>query len=291
MTIRAVRTAATLGVLLVLAGCARGNGGASAPSTTPFPYRPDDLVLQVAYTGGFTTPQLLAGRVPLLSVYGDGRVITEGPVPAIHPGPALPNLQVQHIDAAAVQTLVDRALAEGVGDAADFGTPGIADDVTTRFTVSTGLETLTTQVYALASAGDHDSRLSAGQVAARQRMQGLLDALTDLPGTLGTDAMGASGPYLPTAVAAVVTSYVPMDDGPAPPGAAWPGPPLPGEPLAAPLGVTCVVATGDAATAVLDAAGKANALTPWLSADGARWSLMFRPLLPQESSCTDLKAS
>jgi hypothetical protein len=292
VTIRAVRSAAALAVLLVLAACARADGGSADPPATAPPYGPDDLVLQVAYTGGFVTPEMLAGRLPLLSVYGDGRVITEGPVAAIYPGPALPNLQVQQIDAADVQALVDRALDAGVGDPADLGTPGIADAAATRFRVSTGLETLTTEVYALAEAGEDDGLLTPDQAAARQEMRGLLDALTDLPGTLGADAVSASEPYVPTAVGALVTPYVPPDDAFLDqPDTAWPGPALPGEPLEPQLGLTCVVATGDAATAVLDAARSANSLTPWLSGDGARWSLMLRPLLPEESGCADLPGS
>ena len=49
-----------------------------------------------------------------------------------------------------------------------------------------------------------------------------------------------------------------------------------------------MTATGDQAQAVLAAAGSANAATPWVTADGGRWSIAFRPLLPDESSCADL---
>jgi hypothetical protein len=49
-----------------------------------------------------------------------------------------------------------------------------------------------------------------------------------------------------------------------------------------------VVVGGDQATAVLAAAGNGNALTPWVGADGSRWSVTFRPLLPDESGCADL---
>jgi hypothetical protein len=288
VTNRTLRFAAALAVLLA-AACARGEGGATGPSAAPLPYGPDDLVLQVGYTGGSVPPGMPAGRLPLLSVYGDGRVITEGPVAAIHPGPALPNLQVQQIGTAAVQTLVDRALDAGVGDEVDVGTPGIADSPTTRFRVSTGLETLTSEVYALTETDGDDSGLTPGQVGARQELRGLLDALTDLPGTLGADALSVSQPYVPTAVGALVSPYLPPDD--ADPNQAdmpWPGPALPGEPLGPRLGLTCVVATGDDVTAVLDAGRSANSLTPWLSADGARWSVTLRPLLPEESSCADL---
>src|SRR3954447_1347500 len=143
VTTRPVRSAAAIAVLLVLTACASGGNDTEDPPGSAGPYAPDDLVLRAEYTGGYTTPQLLAGRLPLVSVYGDGRVVTEGPVAAIYPGPALPNLQVRRIDAAQVRSLVDRAIDAGVGETGDLGTPPLADAPSTRFTVSTGLETRT----------------------------------------------------------------------------------------------------------------------------------------------------
>jgi len=40
--------------------------------------------------------------------------------------------------------------------------------------------------------------------------------------------------------------------------------------------------------AVLDAAGAATRATPWVTADGARWAVGFRPRLPSEHDCADL---
>ena len=68
---------------------------------------------------------------------------------------------------------------------------------------------------------------------------------------------------------------------------AWPGPALPGKPSGGLPDTTCVTATGDQAQALLTAAGSANAATPWVTGDG-RWSITFRPLLPDESGCADL---
>jgi hypothetical protein len=52
--------------------------------------------------------------------------------------------------------------------------------------------------------------------------------------------------------------------------------------------LTCVTATGDQAHTLLAAAGSANANTPWVTADGSRWTVTFRQLLPDESACADL---
>jgi len=179
-----------------------------------------------------------------------------------------------------VQNLVAGALDAGVGDTADLGTPGVADAPSTRFTVSTGLETIEREVYALQETPEGGGGLSADQVAARARLSDFLGRLTGL-------SAGGSEPYTPTAVAGIVSPYTPPDD--PQPDQSWPGPALPGNPLPGPQGLSCVVATGDQATAVLDAAGDANELTPWVDADGTRWSIAFRPLLPDETGCADLQ--
>jgi hypothetical protein len=280
------RSAAALVLLLLLGACGQSGGGSGdGGGSTAYPYAPDQLVLRVAFTGGFVAPQMTAARLPLVSVFGDGRVLTEGPTPAIYPGPALPNVQVARIDQGAVQDLVAGALDAGVGDTADLGRPPIADAPSTRFTVATGLETIEREVYALQETPEDGGGLTADQVAARAKLSAFLGRLTD-------PSAGASEPYTPAAVAGLVAPYTPSDDPQLiQPDQPWPGPALPGEPLPGPLGLSCVVATGDQATAVLDAAGPANALTPWVAADGTRWSVTFRPLLPDEAGCADLTGS
>jgi hypothetical protein len=210
-------------------------------------------------------------------------VLAEGPTPAIHPGPALPNVQVTRIGKGAVQVLVADALDAGVADTADLGTPGVADAPSTRFTVATGVETISREVYALQETPEDGGGLTADQIAARAKLSDFLGRLTGL-------SAGSSEPYRPSAVAGIVGPYAPPDDPQlGQPDQAWPGPALPGDPLPGPQGLSCVVATGEQATAVLDAAGNANELTPWVGADGTRWSVTFRPLLPDESGCADLQ--
>jgi hypothetical protein len=209
-------------------------------------------------------------------VYGDGRVLTRGPQIAIWPAPALPNVQVQEVGEATVRDLVDRAVAAGVTEDGDLGQPPLADATTTRFTLVTEQGTAVREVYALAEAPD--DALTAEQRAARARLRGLLEELTGLPGTTQS--------YVPQTVAAVVSPYAGGDPELPQPDVAWPGPPLPGAPLGPYL--TCVSATGQQAADVLAAAASANALTPWVAADGSRWSITFRPVLPHESGCADL---
>lgn len=300
--VRAARIAAALALLVALAACAQRSGpgaspepSASADPTAVLPADAGGLVLQVAATGGFVTPSMLAARLPIISVYADGRVITEGPVPAIYPGPAWPNVQVQQVDRAAVQAMADRALAAGVAGTADLGTPPIADATSTRFTLVTADGRYIREVYALGEAAglpgpgapepgspSWDSGLTAEQEAARGALAGLLDELTGVPGD------GETVPYEPAAVAAVVSPWIDLDPDLRQPELPWPGPALPGESTSGPPDVSCVIATGAQAQAVRDAARSATSLTPWVTPDGTRWSVTFRPLLPHESSCADL---
>jgi len=286
--LRTFRAAGAASLVLLIAACARadGAGRADRDSATDGSYQPDALVLRVQHTGGFVPAAMLATRLPVVSVYGDGRVISEGPQILSYPPPALPNVQVQVIDAAGVRTLVERARAAGIGGPPiDFGQPPIADAATTRFTLSTGYGTDVVDVYALSETDADTHGLTPEQVRARTALRELLNALTDLPTTLGTDAVGESQPYEPAALAAVATPYTPDPTIPAQREVAWPGPRLPGDPIGPDAG--CVTATGEDLPETLAAAEPATAITPWTSG-GERWTLNLRPLLPDESGCADL---
>lgn len=288
-----VRSALLLGTALLATSCAdpAGTGSAPSPSTTPSSAEqadaqvPDDgsLVLQVAYTGGFVPPRYAAARLPLVSVYADGRVITEGPVIAIHPGPALPNLQVGQVSPERVEDLVQLALDAGVGRDGDYGTPAVTDAPSTRITVITADGTQTSEVYGLmegpALEGD-DRGLTDRQTAARASLTELVEELTAAGGT-------ATEPYVPDAVAAVV-DYTPPAGGTPDDVATWPGPPLPGDALRTGTDLRCVTAEGESADAVLEAAADATVETVWQNPDGGRWALSLRPLLPHETGCADL---
>ncbi|WP_209306655.1 hypothetical protein [Blastococcus sp. CT_GayMR19] len=212
-------------------------------------------------------------------------------MPAIYPGFAWPNVQVVDIGRDGVQGLAERALAAGVAETGDLGMPPIADVPSTRFTLVTADATYVREVYGLAeTAGGPADGLTPAQEAARRELSDLFAAVTGLGLTEAGDEPPL--PYVPSAVAGVVRPWTaPEEDiaqGLSPEPVPWPGPALPGTPLGGLPDLSCVTATGAEATAVIEAAGGANLLTPWLSADGTRWSVLFRPLLPDESGCADL---
>ncbi|MFC5003487.1 hypothetical protein ACFPIJ_37415 [Dactylosporangium cerinum] len=279
--------AATL--VLLVAGCAGSApvGGVGTPGAA-VNYPPDQLVLRIDVSGGMVPVAMTVTEVPTLSIYGDGRVVTNGPMIEIFPGPALPNVQVQEILAASnVTKLAQMALDAGVGRETDFGMPNVADAPTTHIMVRTVAGEQASDIPAL---GIGEDSLSAPHRAARLRMQRLVEALTDLQATLGKGTVSESRPFPAKGVAAVAAPWAEMggDQG-VPPQApvAWPGPALPGAAVADRPGVHCVSATGEEGTRILAAAGKANSRTPWSSA-GSSWQVTFRPFLPGESSCDDL---
>jgi hypothetical protein len=289
--LRGLWTAAAAVTLFLLSACARADdttgvgGEPSAGPRAPAVSGPDDLVLRIERFGGFMAPDQQIGRLPVVSVYGDGRVITQGPQIDIYPSPALPNLLVQQIDPATLRGLLDKAAAAGVTTGADLGRPGVADAPTTRITVAAAGGTRTVDAVALTEAQSDDPRLTAAQRDARARLAAFVQEVSDLPAAKG---MSPARPYQAVAVAALAHPYVQPRDGlPGRPGAvAWPGPALPGALLAGRSG--CVAASGADAQKVLAAAKSANSTTPWTSG-GRQWTVVFRPLLPDEAGCADLK--
>jgi hypothetical protein len=273
----------------LLSACARGaaeDSSAAAGLDAGAPAAADDApVIRVRHEGGFVPAERLVGRIPRVSVYADGRLIVEGPQIAIYPGPALPNLQVAQLDAAKVDQLVEQALAAGVGSGADLGRPGVADTPTTVVEVRTAKGVKTASAEALTEAMPDDPQLTEAQRQARAKLAAFVEQLTDL-------GRSASQPYQAETLAALAMPYVKPGDGlpeqPAP--IAWPGPALPGEPMSEGLKMSCVTVTGAELGKVLAAAGKANQNTPWTSG-GNRYTLTFRPLLPDETGCADLKAA
>lgn len=294
MTIsRAARPLAAVVLTVALTACAE-RGRSTAPDADPparLPTDPDALVLRVEFTGGFLPVEAIAARLPIASVYADGRVLLEGPVAAIYPPFAWPNVQVLDIGRDRVQELADLAVAAGVTETGDLGMPPVADAPSTRFTLVTTTGTHVREVYALdETAGMPESGLTPEQEGARRELRDLFTELTDL--AVAEAGEDVPQPWDPAAVAAVVRPWTASDEdvaqGLTPEPVAWPGPPLPGEPLGTFPGLHCVTAGGAEAAAVVAAAKDANVLTPWLSPDGTRWSVLFRPLLPEETGCADL---
>jgi hypothetical protein len=271
---------ATLAVIGVLAvGCARS----SASGGTPLPGGSPQLVLRIDLTGGFITPETLLRRVPTIALYDDGRLVLPGPQIEIYPGPALPNLQVRHVSAAGIRAILAAAADAGLlGPDRRLDAPAIADAPTTVFTVVTDGVRHVVSVQALGI--DPGPGASPGDAEARAKLSAFETKLTTLDSWLPSGSIGPERSFVPDELRFYALSYRPAEDLPQKPHE-WPLGSLQGLPaLAGNDQVRCGTVSGQALGSVLALAGTANELTPW-KADGQRWSMVFRPLLPDESGC------
>jgi hypothetical protein len=283
--LRGTLVAAAVPLFLISACAGNQPAGATDTRTTEgASVSPDanSLVIRVESVGGFVPAEQTVGRIPEVSVYGDGRLITEGPHSMIYPARSLPNLQVQMLTPEFVQDLVRQGQAAGVRDGADFGSPNIADAPSTRVTVGDQ----SVSVVALSEAQPSDPRLTAAQRTARTKLAAYVKTVKGL-----TAAEGVAEPvaYQPAAVAVLARKYVPPQAAePTAKPQEWPGPALPGDMLNENLGIGCLTATGAEKDKVMAAAQNSTVITPWTS-DGGQWSVKFRPLLPEEQGCAALK--
>ncbi len=292
MRVKTVAIVLSLGSLLV--ACANpptdgraGDGGSS--TQIPYPVGADQLVLRISQGGGFTAPSYQLTTIPMVSLFGDGSLITPGAQVDIYPGPALPTIAQERLSVEAIQQLLQAAIDAGLDrdrDLTDLGSVGIADAPTTTFTLVVDGQTHTTNVYALGELGSKPAGMSQEEYQTRQDLLAFESKMTDLS-WLPEGSVSDAGSFQPSAVRVFVSDYQPDPSLTEPP-IAWPiFPALAafGQPVSAGLqGTRCGSLTGDDARTVLDLAAGATQLTPWTSG-GGRFGLLFRPLLPDENGC------
>jgi hypothetical protein len=145
----------------------------TAPTTTPpttgapadtapsngieHPVGADEVVLRIAYEGGFVPVDVAFQNLPAVLVTGDGRLITQGPQIAIYPGPLLPNMQVRTISDAGIQELLQLAAEHGLLTEREYENPtNIADAPDTVVTIAANGEVYEHRAYALGLGGGPD---------------------------------------------------------------------------------------------------------------------------------------
>jgi hypothetical protein len=263
----------------------------SAGQGIEHPADPSEVVLRVWLEGGFVPLEWHAVNLPLVSLFGDGSFVNQGPVPAIYPGPALPNLQVTKLNEVGVQLILQEAAAAGLLDGNQhYPYDMVADAGTTVFATNAGGQSSTVSVYALGievAEGD----LPAEEIEARQRLLDFYNRITGAPYWLPEEAIeSAEQPYEihRLQVIAQPESAVQSDPEVEPNELEWPlSTPLSelGEPAYLEMS-RCFVVEGEDLTVLLGLLDQATQITRWLS-DGERYLLYLRPLLPDEPSCPD----
>jgi hypothetical protein len=293
--IRLARPAALVAIAAMVAACVGGAGAAGqtpSSSSSPEPQDPDQVIFRVSWEGGFVTPEMLLGRLPVIAVYADGRVITLGPVPAIYPGPFMPNLQEQTLSPEALEQLVALAREKDLLKDVKYDFPGIADAADTVLEINVDGNSYKLTAYALAESGIGGEVAPAVEIppadlAGRTAMREFIDALTQIPADDFVDEQHA---YDFEALRLYVTDAVIVPDSELPgeqPPIAWPLDDLAtaGEPVAnSPVGARCLVVEGDDLETLKPILEGANQLSVFES-EGQLYSLIPRPLYPDESGC------
>ncbi len=292
---RLLRASALVVGGLAVVACTTGTGaspGASAggsPSpASSSPSASSDLVLRAAYEGGFIAPTARRSALPIVAVYADGRVVTEGAVPAIYPGPLVPPLVYRSVGPDGAKAILKAAEDAGLtGEDAVYPGGPVADAPQTVITVVHDGTTTVSRFNALGIGPSPDPSSSDPTTRTQAAAIGLLDRLAAGDTFGGTASDG--GVLVPDGYRLFVTPGAPEASDPSLTRAAvaWPlATPLAAFGTADPTGGTGArigeVVGADAATLrpVLEAASQ---ITPFTSG-GTPWTIVVRPLLPDEAA-------
>jgi hypothetical protein len=287
---RLARLSILLVLVLVATACSVAAGGSPSGSPSAKPLDPDQVVFRVGWEGGFVMPEAILGRLPIVAVYGDGRVITQGPQLAIYPGPLMPNLQEHTLSAAALDRLIALARANDLLKTIHYDFVGIADAPDTVLEINLDGQAYRVSAYALAEAGT-DTGAGAGLdpavIEGRAALRSFIDALTAIP---ASDFVDEEHPFDVTALRIYASKASPASDSDAqlaPPAVDWPLGDLATAGFAvpnSPLGARCQAVRGDDLAKVLPILQQANTLQTFTS-NGELYSLIVRPLLPGDADC------
>jgi hypothetical protein len=283
-----VRPAAASILLILLMSCADAPADPGAGSGIDHSTDGHDVLVRVAFEGGFVPQEWTYRSLPNFSLYGDGTLVLPGSQIELYPGPALPSISTRTLTEEGIQTTLEEVLGsiQGVPDEMlDMGSVGLADAPTTVITIRAGDVDRTIKVYGLSELTERPQHMSDEEFQARGQLQQLVTKLEGLATWLPDGSLGTETSYEGSGARLFVSEYRKVD--------------LPQEPIIWPLQedldrfgddaigsdmYRCGIVEGTEWTTLRQAASRANELTPW-SESGARFSILFRPLLPDERAC------
>ena len=160
------------------------------PTGYDHPTGADDVVIEVTFEGGFVPVDLAFTQPPTVLITGDGRVITQGAVPAIYPGPLLPALVERTITEDGIQTLLAKADELGLLADVEYGDPPtpVTDVPDTVVTITADGATYRHAAYALGIDDEPEE--------ARANLFEFVTAATDLATTVGESELGTEAPFV-----------------------------------------------------------------------------------------------
>jgi hypothetical protein len=291
--------AAALALPFLLAACSSGAPATASPSQ-PAPVLPSPssaaggVVIHASWTQALP-PRALFGNLPVLVVTADGRVLTQGPVREIYPGPLVAPFVERPISPQGIAALVQAAKDAGIlGPGTDF-TGGAMPMGAAAARLQIVVDGVTHDLIGDANAAipcpptQTCPEAVPGTPAA---FAGFWYRLLDMAGWLEPE-LGAEQPYAPTSYAVIVGPPPEPWAGAAP--AVWPvsDPPLGafGAPVRGEPGTRCGIAAGDLAAALRPAFDAATELTQFVAtaSASATHGLTVRALLPgDEDPCAPI---
>jgi hypothetical protein len=290
---------AAVAAAALVAACS-GAGSSPAPSdggASPEPSGPvadAGFVIHASWSQALP-PRSLFGNLPVLVVTADGRVLTQGPVIEIYPGPLVAPIVERPISAAGVAALVQEAKDAGILVAGGDFTGGALPMGAAAGRLRIVVDGVTYDVVGDANAAvpcppdqSCPDPVPGTPAAFATYWYQLLDMASWLEPELGPEAADVPSSY------AVIVGPPPEPwQGETP--VVWPvadpaldafGDPVRGEP-----GTRCGTAAGDLAAALRPLFDKATVLTPWVATESASAThgLTVRPLLPgDEDPCAPI---
>jgi hypothetical protein len=277
-----------LGIGLMTAACSTA-GATGGPGFTPASHYnvatgADQLLLRVTTGGGLPPPGVQLTHKPWFALYGDGRIVVQGPQTETYPGPLLPDLRQMRVTSAEIQRIVGEADRAGLlGPDARFDAVEIYDASATEFTAIVDGKTHTISALAL----DYDVTVTDQAVAeARGRLSAFEREIMDLTAFLKREVSNAET-YEAAAIRVFAgPTYVSKEDELKREVVAWPltaDPATAGEAAFVPQ-TRCLVLTGSELELFRTVALTADTLTLWTYGPN-RYAVYVRPLYPDESGC------
>lgn len=287
---RAAAVVVLTAMALVATGCsstpALPTGASTSTTGKPLALNADQVVWQVASTGGLTTPVGRLTALPAITIYGDGRVFVPDPAGLTSPTQSL-RVRVGSINPNALADFLRRALAApAFAPGATFGQPTATSQPTTSVRLHTGGVARAVSVVGLSA--QPTAGPDASQARRRAELVGLIGQSTQLA--------TSTSPWQPDQVVAYDLERTPVGATTVPVSlpqrrgeTSWQGPDFstflhPSPDLRGTVAVACGVVTGDYARRVART-GLDHPDDRWTDSAGNTLSLVLRVVLPSEVVC------
>lgn len=233
-----------------------------------------ELLLTVTSEGGFVPVEFNLDRMPRYVLLADGTLLYQGPVPAIFPGPLLPNVQVTEVSAAQmdeIRQLVEEMGLPEIDELIDDSNAEMVADATTEFITyhdDNGAHRLGIYALGVTEGGGSTERILAGE---------LIEVLEEVTAT------GESRTYAAERLQVAAGPALEFEDvqGRVEP---WPLEVEFGDMPEWAMGWRCVEVEGDEVEHLLAVFADANQATRW-DTGNEELTIKARPLLPGESAC------